>query len=75
VLTYPKNVNRNIITPGKSSLQSLPAFLKKNHVAQVDNSKDDLVRLAIKKIESKFLVASYIFGDILEFSVAFAEFY
>ncbi len=25
--------------------------------------------------ESKFHVASYIFGDLLEFSVAFAEFY
>ncbi len=45
------------------------------HVAQVDNSEDDLVRVAIKKIESKFLVASYVFGDILESSVAFAEFY
>jgi hypothetical protein len=31
--------------------------------------------LAIKNNESKFLVASYIFGDLLEFSVAFAEFY
>jgi hypothetical protein len=31
--------------------------------------------LAIKKIESKFLVASYIFGDLIEFGVAFAEFY
>jgi hypothetical protein len=31
--------------------------------------------LAIKKIESKFLVASFIFGYLLEFSVAFAEFY
>jgi hypothetical protein len=30
---------------------------------------------AIKKIESEFLVAPYIFCDLLEFSVAFAEFY
>jgi hypothetical protein len=55
--------------PGCNPYQRLKFFC---HVAQVDNSKEDLARFGNKKIESKFL---YISGNLQEFSVAFAEFY
>jgi hypothetical protein len=58
--------------PGCNPYQRFTFFC---HVAQVDNSKDDLAWFGNKKNKSKFLVASCIFGDLLEFSLPFAEFY